>query len=68
MEKHRMAQPKISAPKIKLPDLELETREHPDGGWCVVSADPTRPLTKSEAQKLIAAHTVYLAAKELRLL
>jgi hypothetical protein len=36
----------------KFPILELAEMELADGQWCVVSADPAKPLTEEQAQQV----------------
>lgn len=50
---------KVAAALIELTRDEgmppLATRQVETAGWAVVSADPQRPLTESEAQRIVAA-------------
>jgi hypothetical protein len=41
---------------MDFPTLELAEMELADGEWCVVSADPAKPLTHEQAHKVVLAY------------
>jgi hypothetical protein len=50
------------AENIKLPTLSLATIQLSDGGWAVVSGDPSKPLTEEQAENIAAG---YIAMAEI---
>jgi hypothetical protein len=51
---------------MDFPTLELAEMELADGEWCIVSADPAKPLTEEQAHKVVLGYLtiVLLVSRE----